>query len=236
MAFKSPGRIRIPQWSIVNRLLTAETVTFDQYGVEVDGSRVRTDLTGGIVYFTVRDDDGNIVIQKDSTDAAEIELKNQVVAATTGQATVHFVYADTAPLSSLPSAKYWFDAWVTLSDGTEEPIVDRGRFYVDESVTHSALGPAPGLPTYPAAQTPQHRSFKFTVPTTGDFWTVTIPSDGMVDAVYCIAGWISHLPDAESNVAILYDLEADRTTTDFVLRASGDLEAGTIVDIEIRDV
>ena len=157
MAFKAPGRMRIPQWAIVNRLLTAENVTFDQYGKEVANSRVRTDLTGGIVYFTVRDNDGNIVIQKDSTNAAEIELKSQVVEATKGQATVHFVYADTAPLSSDPTTKYWFDSWAMLANGLEEPIVDRGRFYVDKSATHIAAGPAPALPTYPAAQTPQER-------------------------------------------------------------------------------
>lgn len=233
--FKAPGKMRIPQWSIIDRLLTAEDVTYDQYGREVAGSRVRTDLTGGVIYFTVTDDDGTIVIQKDSTDVAEIEIKDQLVAATKGQATVHFVYADTAPLNNDPKFKYWFDAWVMLPSGIEEPIVDRGRFYVDRSVTHIAGGPAPALPTYPAPQTPQERSFLWTWSATGTTDVVTIPSGGaMVDTGYGAHLTIEDVPTLGS-VAVLHAPSAGRTTTAFTIIASGPILIGTTVNIFLRD-
>jgi len=233
MASKSPGRLRIPQWSVVSRLVTAEDVSYDEN--EVETGRVRTNLAGGVIYFTVEDADGTIVIQKDSTNVAEIVLRDQTpLSATEGQADVYFVEADTSPLSSDPSDKYWFDCWAATADGREEPIVDRGRFFVDKSTTHISAGPAPAIPTFPASQSPQERSFKFTIPTLGTFWTVTFPGV-MVDVVYCIESHISDLPLATSPVAVLYDLAADRTATDFILRASGPLEAGTIIDIHARD-
>jgi hypothetical protein len=216
-------------------LITAEDVSYDENDVET--GRVRTNLTGGIVYLTVEDADGNIVIQKDSTNIAEIVLRDQTPGSDTeGQSDVYFVEADTAPLSSDPIDKYWFDCWTATLDGREEPIVDRGRFFVDKSTTHISAGPAPAIPTFPASQSPQERSFKFTIPTLGTFWTVTFPGTGMVNATYCIEPHISDLPLATSPVAVLYDLVADRTATDFILRSSGPLEAGTIIDIHARDV
>jgi len=233
MAFKAPGKLRIPQWSIVNRLITAEDVTFNQYGSEV--SRGRTDLTGGVVYFTVRDENDVIVLQKDSTVTAEIEHKNQLVAATTGQATLKFVYADTAPLSSDPKTKYWFDIWVMTADGREEPIVDRGRFYVDRSATHIALGPAPALPTYPAAQNQQERSFKWTAPTTGDTFTITIPGTGMVDTVYTIPQpGFATIPSGGSWTPT-HCPETQRTSTTFQLLCNSAILAGTVLDFQLRD-
>ena len=229
MAFKAPGKLRIPQWSIVNRLITAEDITFDQYGAEV--SRGRTDLTGGVVYFTVRDENGVIVIQKDSTNSAEIEHKNQLVAATTGQATLKFVYADTAPLSSDPKVKYWFDIWVMTADGREEPIVDRGRFYVDKSSTHIALGPAPALPTYPAAQTPQERSFLWTWSATGTSDVVTIPGAAeMVNGDYVVLAMV------EDGTPVAFTAASGtRTTAGFTLLASASLTIGDTVGIFLRD-
>jgi len=228
MAFQ--GRLRVPQWSIFNQPLLAETITYNQYGVET--ARVVTDLTGAIVYFTVRDESDVIVIQKDSTNVAEIEI---AAPATSGQATLKFVYADTAPLSNDPTTQYWFDFWVKTAAGIEEPIVKRGRFYVDESVTHIALGPAPSLPTYPAAQTEQARSFKWTAPSTGDLFTVTIPGTGMLDTVYTIAPGYATIPIGGSWAA-LYMPEASRTTTTFVLETSSPIIIGTVIDFLLRDV
>ena len=231
MSFRAPGLLRIPQWSIVNRLVTAEDVTFDQYGVQQ--SRVRTDLTGGVVYLTVRDDDGTVVIQKDSSVVSEIEIKNQGVAATKGQATIKFVEADTAPLT--PGAKYWFDIWAKTADGREEPIVDRGRFHVDRSTTHISEGPAPSLPAYPASQTPQLRSFKWVAPAGGDSFTVTIPGSGMVDATYIVVGTYSTIPVGGAWAAI-YCPETSRTVAAFGLETSAPILAGTVIDFILRDV
>lgn len=232
MAFKAPGKLRIPQWSIVNRLITAEDITFDQHGAEV--SRSRTDLTGGIVYLTVRDENGTVVMQKNSTDSSQIEHKNQLVAATIGQATVKFVYADTAPLSSDPKNKYWFDIWVMTADGREEPIVDRGRFYVDKSSTNISEGPAPSLPTYPASQTQQERSFRWEVPTDGDNFTVILPGVGMVDATYHVNATIAFLPVSGSYAICLID-ETAQTSTTFNLKTSATVLAGTIFTFHTRD-
>lgn len=232
MAFKAPGKLRIPQWSIVNRLITAEDITFDQYGAEV--SRGRTDLTGGVVYFTVRDANDVIVMQKDSTNTAEIEHKNQIVAATTGQATLKFVRADTAPLSSDPAVKYWFDIWVMTADGREEPIVDRGRFYVDRSATNIELGPAPSLPTYPAAQTPQERSFVWSWSATGSSDTVNIPGTGMVDSDYVVAATIEDVPSGGA-VTVLTAPSSGRSTTTLQLVGAGSLLIGTTIGLILRD-
>jgi len=234
MTFKAPGRLSVPQWGVVNRLLTAENVTFDQYGKEVAGSRTRTDLTGGIVYFTVRDDDGNIVIQKDSTDAAEIELKNQVAEATKGQAVVHFVYDDTAPLITDLGQKYWFDAWALLPSGLKEPIVDRGRFFVEKSVTHIDAGPAPSLPTYPAPQVTQERSFNWSAPSAVTTYTITVPDDGMVDAVYGV--WATFENVVGSTPTSYKVPSSTRTATQFDIEFDTALAIGDTVNFFLRDM
>ncbi len=131
MPYRAPGVYHIPQWAITNRLLTAYDITFDLNGEEV--SRARMDLNNSTVYFTVRDVNGILVIEKDSTASTEIGVRTQG-GPTKGQAIVKFVEADTTPLSSDPRVKYWFDAWVQKSTG-EEPVIDRGRFYVDKSST-----------------------------------------------------------------------------------------------------
>ncbi len=229
---KTPGRLRIPQWAITTRLVTASDVTYDENDVFV--SEVRTNLDGGVVYFTVRDEDGTIVMQKDSTNVAEIEHRNQAVAATEGQADIKFVEADTAPLSSDPSVKYWFDCWARTVDGREEPIVDRGRFYVHKSTTHISAGPAPSLPSYPATQTPQERSFLWTWSATGDTNTVTIPGVGMVDTTYVVQAIIEDIPSGGS-ASVITSPSSGRTTTTFTLLAAGALLAGTTISIITRD-
>lgn len=230
MSTKSSGRLKIPQWAVVSRVVTAWNIVRNEYDVEQ--SRSRADITLGVVHFTVKDADGNIVIQKTSTDVAEIEILNQLIAATKGQARVYFVEADTAPLTV--GAEYWFDCWVVV-DGVEEPIVDRGRFIVCESVTHVAAGPAPNLPTFPASQTPQERSFLHTWSVTGDSDAVAIPGTGMVDVGYNTHCSIEDLPSGGSPVAILRAPLASHTTTTFVIEASGDLDAGTTVVCTLRD-
>lgn len=233
MTFKSPGKLRIPQWSTVTRLLTAEDVTLNEFGVVTN--RVRTDFTGGIVYCTVRDDNGVIVIQKDSTDSSQIEVLDQLVAATQGQARIKFIYVDTAPLSNDPRVKYWFDAWVWTADNRREPIIDRGRFYVDRSSTNIPEGPTPNLPTFPASQSQQTRSFKWTAPATGDVFTVTIPGVGMVDDTYTVAAMYSNIP-AGGSWAGMYAPELARTQTTFELQTTAPILVGTVVDILVRDV
>lgn len=134
MSGKSSGRLKIPQWAITDRTVTAWDIVRDVFDVET--SRSRTDLTTATVYFTVRDDDDVVVIQKDSDTIIEIEILNQLVDATKGQARIYFVEADTSTLTV--GATYWFDCWVKV-DGREQPIVDRGKFIVCESVTRISL-------------------------------------------------------------------------------------------------
>jgi hypothetical protein len=228
MGFRAPGLLRIPQWSIVNRLVTAQDVSYDINGVET--GRIRTDLTGGVVHLTVRDANGTIVIQKDSTNIAEIELKDQVSLTTRGQAVIKFVESDTAPL--LSTAQYTFDIWAATSDGREEPIVDRGRFVVDASVTHISAGPAPNLPTFPASQTPQERSFRFVAPGAGSAFTVAIPAPGMVDNSYTVHATLNTIVGA---LPVIACPDAGRTTTQLDLATSIPLAIGDTIDFLLRD-
>lgn len=226
MTVKSPGRLRIPQWSIVNRLVTAYDITLDENGVET--SRSRTDLTGGYVYFTVRDEYDNIVIQKSSWDTAEIEHLTQS-GTTIGQARIKFVEADTGALTI--GGEYYFDVWVQTSDGREEPIVDRGKFYVDKSVTYIPGGPAPTIPSYPAPQTAQERSFLHTWSETGTSDAVTIPGGGaMVDANYIVIAMVKDGSPVSFTAA-----SGSQTDTGFVLQASGPLNINDTVGIILRD-
>lgn len=138
MSFKSPGLLRIPQWAVVSRVVTSNDVVYDENGVEE--SRSRTDLTGATIYFTVKDASGTAVIQKSSVDVNEIEILDQGVEATLGQARIKFVEADTATLST--TTQYFFDVWVSTAGALiEEPIIDYGRFFVDKSATRISVAP-----------------------------------------------------------------------------------------------
>lgn len=227
--FRAPGLLRIPQWSIVNRLVTAQDISFDINGVET--ARVRTNLDNGVVYLTVRDASGTIVLQKDSTNSAEIEHKNQLIAELEGQATIKFVEADTAPLQA--GAVYWFDVWVKHSDGREEPIVDSGRFYVDVSQTHISEGPAPSLPTFPASQTPQFQNFKWTATAVITAHTVTIPNGGMVDATYTVTATLNTI--AGGTFPLVAAPDSARTATTFPITTSAALTVGDTIDFQVRD-
>jgi len=228
MSLRTPGLIRIPQWAIVNRLLTAQDVAFGADNVEI--SRVRTNLTGAVVHFTVRDENGTIVIQKDSTDITQIEIKNQALAALEGQYNVKFVEADTAPLST--TAIYWFDSWAATSDGFEEPVIDTGRFFVDKSQTHISEGPAPSLPTYPASQTERLQSFQWVVTSTGTSHTVTIPT-AMVNSTYIATVTPNTIAGATFPICVCP--ESGRTTTTFPMSTSISITAGDTLDFLVRD-
>jgi hypothetical protein len=226
MSFRTPGRIRIPQWATVNRLVTANDITLDENGVEI--SRERTDLDGGIVYCTVKDASGTIVIQKDSTSAAQIEHLDQSASATKGQARIKFVEADTAPLTV--GAHYTFDVWVSTADGRVEPIVDKGRFFVDESDTQISAGPAPALPTAAASQTQQQRSFQHVWSATGDSDTVAIPGTGMRDATYCVNAQV------EDGAAVSFRVPSvSKAVASFTIHSSTSLNIGDTIDVFVRD-
>ena len=229
MSSKSSGRLKIPQWAIVSRTVTAFDIATDEYDVET--GRTRTDLTGAVVHFTVRDAAGVIVIQKTSADPLEILILDQTDAATKGQSKIFFLEDDTGAL--LVDGEYWFDCWA--ANGTsEEPIVDRGRFFVCESVTHISVGVAPSIPTYPSPQLSQERSFKWTAPSDGDDFTITIPGTGMVDGTYCVTAEYSFIPDPVV-WASRYFPEASRTATQFQLLTSSNILTGTVVDFILRD-
>ncbi len=86
------------------------------------------------------------------------------------------------------------------------------------------------------SQSQRSRRFKFTAPTLGDNWVVTIPDDGMSSAIYAVSAHISNPANpAAPIISQPYDVEADRTTTTFILRTAGDVPAGTIFDIFIED-
>lgn len=229
---RTPGEIRIPQYAVVTRLLTSDDVAYLETAVEDTAARARTNLTDGVVYFTVIDDDGNVVIQKTSADTNQIEIRNQVVSDTRGQAVVKFTRDDTAALT--PGAKYWCDAWVYHTDGTQEPIVDFGRFHVDRSATDIVGGPAPSLPDQTASQQPQEKNWKWTAPTGDSSFTVTIPDGGMVNGNYTLQFQISTLPGGGSWTPMIAP-EASRTALQFTLETNSPILAGTVVDFHARN-
>ncbi len=230
MSIIAPGRMRIPQLAVTNRTLTANDISTDEDGVET--GKVRTDLTGAIVYFTVTDENDVVVLQKISTDSLQIEIHaDQVTEATKGTAIVHFYRADTAPLTA--GGDYTFDSWVKTQDGREEPIVDCGKFIVDKSKTDILNSPVPDLPTSPGSQTPQQRAFKYTLLATSDSHTITIPGTGMVDANYCI---MAHIEDRNGGLgAVLETPTAQRTTTQFQLECSGAMTLGAVINFILKD-
>ncbi|MHA1812694.1 MAG: hypothetical protein ACTSYX_04580 [Candidatus Thorarchaeota archaeon] len=209
-------------------MVTAFDIATDEYDAET--GRTRTDLTNSVVHFTVEDSAGNTVIQKTSANIAEIEILDQVLPATTvGQARVYFLEADTGAL--IAGDEYWFDCWA--ADGTsEEPIVDRGKFIVCESVTHISAGPAPSIPTYPAPQSPQERSFQWTAPSTGSAFTVTV-TGGMVDATYGV--WVNY-EDVAGVVPAQHKVPAaTRNAATFDVEFASNLTIGDTVVFLLRD-
>jgi len=228
MSITAPGRMRIPQWAVTNRTVTANDISVDDDGVET-GS-VRTSLTGAVVYYTVEDADGNVVIQKISTDPTQIEIHaDQVTEATKGTALVKFLRADTAPL--IAGGDYTFDCWVKTADGREEPIVDCGKFIVAKSKTDILNSPVPDLPQSPGAQTPQQRCFLHTWSATGTSDAVTLPgSAAMVNINYGV------FPVVEDGAAVAFAVASgSRTTTGFTLTASASLNQNDTVVIWLRD-
>ena len=88
------------------------------------------DLTGSTIYFTVkkREKDEDALIQKISTDSAQIDIPNP----TDGIAKITINPADT---SSLATGKYKFDVWVVLSGGDRVVVVLPSVFEVVAGVT-----------------------------------------------------------------------------------------------------
>lgn len=217
-----PGEMRVPQWAVDTRSLVAQDI--------ISGALAAKDLTGATIHFWVRDADGTPVLAKTSGDSAEIEVTD----ASAGEYDVKFVRADTAPLT--PGDVYWFDCWAEYSGPTvQAPLLDRGRFYVDESVVDIDNGPV--VPAgFAAPQSQQERSFKHTMVADASSFVVTIPGTGMYDATYCAIGMISTIP-AGGSAALIWCPEQDtaRTSTTFTVEASGTLLAGTIIDFIVRD-
>lgn len=230
MSATSSGRLSIPHWGVVSRVVTALDITTNEFDVET--SRTRSDLTNAVIYFTVRDSAGTVVIEKTSANAAEILKLDQGAPETMGQARVYFVADDTSPL--IAGANYWFDCWAS-EPGNQEPIVDRGKFIVLESVTDIANSPAPYYPGSPAPQTVQARSFRWVVPTDGDDFTVTIPGVGMLNAAYHVGVTFVALPVGGAAAVCLVD-ETVQTTTTFNLKTSGVITAGTVFTFYLRDL
>lgn len=222
----------VPQRAARDIDFFAYDVTFDETGAE--SSRARTDLTGAVVFFEVRDANGAIVIQKNSLLVSQVVIGADQSASSTsrGQATVKLVGTDTDGLT--PGATYYYDVWVKLSDGRIDTVIDKSRFHVCDGIVEVPVGPPQATPGQPASQSDQFRSFTHTWSGDGVSDTVTIPGNGMVDATYCVAMSINTIPSG-GVAALLYAPESTRTTTQLVIQASASLKAGTIIDIILRD-
>lgn len=94
-----------------------------------DGDAV--DLTGATVYFRVKVDisDASAVIEKVSTDVAEIEINADP---TTGLADIYLIPGDTSSLTLVPHV---YDVWVTLANGKSYAVVEPSAFRLERAVT-----------------------------------------------------------------------------------------------------
>lgn len=123
--------LSIPRGATKDFTITSFDRSFDALGGET--SKERTDLTGGTVLFAVRQKATGVVkISKSSAVPGEITILDQTATATKGQATIHFVKADTNTLEALKA--YQYDIWLIHADGTVAPIVDLSTFRVCERI------------------------------------------------------------------------------------------------------
>lgn len=106
--------------------------------------------------------------------------------------------------------------------------------FVDKVYIHPLDKFVPVRITGPMFQSEQERSFKWTVPTTGDTFTITIPGGGMCDVTYTVAPSYSYIPPG-GVIAGMYFPSAGRTKTTLDLCTSAPLLAGTVLDINLRD-
>jgi hypothetical protein len=88
------------------------------------------DLTGSTLYFTVKrkETDRDCLIQKISTDSAQIEIASP---ATQGTAQIFLQPSDT----TIDPGKYRFDIWVVLASGARFVVVPPSVFEVKVGVT-----------------------------------------------------------------------------------------------------
>lgn len=104
-----------------------------------DSNKQPVDLTGGKVWFTVKnrvEDVGAIISKKNlaagGVDGQILITLPQTLAAI-GQAQIFLDPADTAGLD--PEASYWCDAWVQLTSGKRYQVLSNRPFKIDPAVT-----------------------------------------------------------------------------------------------------
>jgi len=106
-----------------------ETVTLQLSVVDTDGNPV--DLATTTVWFTVRrrPGDARLLIQKDSSDIAEVEILSPTA---DGIANIMLVHDDT---KNLRPDTYAFDAWIAYPGGAVHPVIEPSPFIVTPTVT-----------------------------------------------------------------------------------------------------
>lgn len=92
---------------------------------------VPQDLTGAVIYFTVRSaiGDPEALISKSSTNALEIQIG---APPTDGIATIYLNPEDTSLLKAMT---YYFDVWVKLPGNKRYPVIEPSEFIVKEALT-----------------------------------------------------------------------------------------------------
>lgn len=169
-------------------------------------------------------------IAKSSDEATEIEKLTQS-GDTLGQAVVYVTTDDTIPLAA---GTHYHEAWIELDTGERYASIPPSEILVKDAVTDWDGAPLPA-PGQPAPQGTAERCFKFTVPSDGDSFPVTIPGVGMYDTSYCVEARFSSFPAADSPSADIFPLETGRTKTQFTLAFGGTIAQDTVVDIIVRD-
>lgn len=197
--------------------------------IQFENSNGVAEAQGSATYFV-----SNIVIDKNSSLASQIEIDpDQVtILPTSGKGTsiLHMIGADTANL--FVGRTYWHDAWVHKADGKKKRILKKSRFYVDDGVYEPSVGAPAAIPGAPVSQSQQERTFRWSVPTAGDDFAVTVPG-GMVSASYHVSATLVALPVGGSAAISLVD-EASQTSSEFNLKTSGEVAAGTVYTFHLR--
>jgi hypothetical protein len=99
----------------------------------VDKDNNRRDLTGSTIYFVVKESDESVraMIIKDSTDTDKVEILDQTVEGTKGQAYVKLVPSDS---SDKIVGKYIYGLWEKTAAGEWYPAIEDGKFEIMSSV------------------------------------------------------------------------------------------------------
>lgn len=220
----------IPRGAARNFTLIAEDVTFDDNNKVT--SKVATDLTGGTVFWLLRNPDtGEVIAELNSVTISQIEIlaDQSFGSADRGRSILKL----TGAITNISPGRYTHEAWVELPDGRRDTIIDKSPFIItDVDIEFPVIAPTPPASGF-APQSQAERNFVHTITndTSGPL-TITIPG-GMARATYSILWAIETLGGGQVLPTQLSF--TSKGSTSFDITASTELKIGTTIEFYLRD-